>query len=63
MATHCALKLARSAMPPETIAGTAAANVQRKKKRTSVWPCAPNGAAPPEITSAEWRKCTPYASQ
>ncbi len=35
VAASCGSKRARSAMPPDTIAGTAAANVIRKKKRTS----------------------------
>jgi hypothetical protein len=35
VAAICGLNRARSAMPPETIAGIAAANVRRKKNRTS----------------------------
>ena len=34
-AAICGLNRARSAIPPDTIAGIAAANVSRKKKRTS----------------------------
>ena len=41
VATHCGRNRARSAMPPEMMAGTAAANVHRKKNLTSVRPCGP----------------------
>ncbi len=38
MASNCGLNFARSAMPPDTIAGMAAANVSRKKNLTSSYP-------------------------
>ena len=43
---HCGRNFARSAMPPETIAGIAAAKVQRKKNFTSPKPCGSKPALP-----------------
>ncbi len=59
VATHCGRKRARSAMPPEMIAGTAAAKVHRKKNLTRVRPCGPKPAAPPLRPGALTKKATP----
>ena len=61
VATHCGRKRARSAMPPETMAGTAAAKVHRKKNLTSVRPWGSKPATPPLPLSpcALTKKVTP----
>ena len=48
-----------AAMPPEMIAGTAAAKVARKKKRTRLRPCSPKPPFSPDNVWALAKKFTP----
>ena len=53
VAISCGQNLARSAMPPDTMAGMAAANVSRKKNLTSAYPLSCTS------DSAPTKKCVP----
>jgi hypothetical protein len=46
-------------MPPEMMAGTAAANVARKKNFTRVSPCEPKPSAAPLRAGAAMKNVTP----
>ena len=63
VAAACGQKRARSAMPPEMIAGIAAAKVRRKKNFTRDSPCGANSApsivCEPLSTAALTKKVTP----
>ncbi len=58
-AITCGQNFARSAMPPEMMAGTAAAKVARKKNFTSEKPCGAKGSPPPARVAALGKKVTP----